>query len=252
MKIAYLVMALAAAFVARAEVIDGANANEEGAAPYVVEVPGSAKLVFDTSKAPDLRQWTEGKFAPTMREWVVKLTDIMASDGWTPPKEILFRFVVEPLKSATNAPAWASTWKNTVNLRIDWFRENLNGEALGCTIHELTHIMQDYWSKGQNKDNCPSWASEGYADYIRWILFEPEADGCGYVRKNIKKYHYNDSYRVTAHFFGFVESRCPGTMKKLNAALRDHTFDNGKFWQATTGKSAEELESDWKAAGNGC
>ena len=40
-----------------------------------------AKLVFDTSKAPDLRQWTVERFAPTTCEWVVKLTDIMASDG---------------------------------------------------------------------------------------------------------------------------------------------------------------------------
>ena len=45
-----------------------------------------AKLVFDTSNTPDLRQWTDERFAPTMREWVVKLAGIMASDGWTPPK----------------------------------------------------------------------------------------------------------------------------------------------------------------------
>ena len=231
-------------FPSVAEVVLGATP----ATPYEVQAPGSAKLVFDTSNAPDLRKWTEEKFAPAMCEWVVKLTDIMASDGWEPPKDILFKFVVEPLQWDTNAPAWASTTEGRVSLRVDWFRKNLNGEALGATIHELTHIMQAYWSKGQNKDNCPDWAVEGYADYIRWILFEPESDGCGYVRKNIKKYHYNDSYRVTAHFFGFVESRYPGTMKKLNSALRDHTFDNDKFWQETTGKSAEDLEAGWKAA----
>jgi len=36
-------------------------------------------------------------------------------------------------------------------------------------------------------------------------------------------------------------------MKKLNAAMRDHTFDNGKFWKAATGKPVEELEADWKS-----
>jgi len=36
-------------------------------------------------------------------------------------------------------------------------------------------------------------------------------------------------------------------MKKLNSALRDHTFDNGKFWQAATGKTVEDLEADWKS-----
>ena len=206
-----------------------------------------AKLVFDTSNAPDLRQWTEEKFMPTMCKWVAKLTDIMASDGWEPPKDIFFQFVVVPLESDNKAPAWASSGDRKVSLRVDWFRANLDGEALGCTIHELTHIMQAYWSKGQTNDNCPGWAVEGYADYIRWVLFEPESDGCGFVRTNIKKYHYNDSYRVTAHFFGFVESRYPGTMKKLNAALRDHTFDNGKFWKDVTGKPVEDLEADWKA-----
>ena len=232
-------------FPSVAEIVIGATPAE----PCVVEAPGSAKLVFDTSNAPDLRAWTEEKFAPAMCEWVVRLTEIMVSDGWEPPKEILFQFVFERLQSCTNAAAWASTWKNTVNLRVDWFRKNLDGEALGATVHELTHIMQGYWSKkGITNENCPSWAREGYADYIRWILFEPESDGCGYIRKNPKKYHYNDSYRVTAHFFGFVESCYPGTMKKLNAALRDHTFDNGKFWQDATGKPVETLEADWKAS----
>ena len=231
-------------FPSVAEVVLGATP----ATPYEVQAPGSAKLVFDTSNAPDLRKWTEDKFAPTICKWVVKLTDIMASDGWEPPKEIYFQYVVEPLRPGCDAPAWAVSQDRKVSLRVDWFRKNLDGEALGCTIHELTHIMQAYWTKGGNRDNCPGWAVEGYADYIRWVLFEPESDGCGYVRKNIKKYRYNDSYRVTAHFFGFVESRYPGTMKKLNAALRDHTFDDGKFWKDTTGKLAEELEAEWKEA----
>ena len=206
-----------------------------------------AKLVFDTSNAPDLRQWTVERFAPTTCEWVVKLADIMASDGWTPPKGIRFQFVAGQPQSCKNAAVLASAGNNTVSLNADWFRKNLDGEALGATIHVLVRFMQAYCSKGQNKDNCPSWAVEGYADYIRWMLFEPEADGCGFVRKNPDKYRYNDSYRVTAHFFGFVENRYPGTMKELNAALRGHTFDNGKFWQDATGKSVEELEADWKA-----
>lgn len=206
-----------------------------------------SKLVFDTAKAPDLRQWTEEKFAPAMAEWVVRLKDVMASDGWNPPKEIFFQFVVEPLKTSTNAPAWASTWKNTVNLRVDWFRANLEGEALGATVHELVHIMQGYWGRGRTEMNCPRWASEGYADYVRWILFEPESDGCRYARQNPSKCRYNDSYRVTAHFFGFVERHFPGTMKKLNAALRKHTFDNDTFWMDATGKPVEDLEAEWKA-----
>ena len=213
--------------------------------PFVVNVPNSAKLVFDTSKAPDLRKWTEEKLAPVIGEWVVKLTDIMESDGWEAPKEITFEFVVNPSKSV---PAWAQTKKNHVQLQAKWFAANLNGEALGCVIHELVHVMQGYWKSGRTRENCPTWASEGYADYVRWILFEPESDGCWFVRKNPDKYRYDGSYRVTAHFFGFVEKRFPGTMKKLNAALRDKTFDNAKFWKAATGKTVDELDLEWKAA----
>lgn len=44
-----------------------------------------------------------------------------------------------------------------------------------------------------------------------------------------------------------VESRYPGTMKKLNAAMRNHTFYDSKFWKGATGKTAEELEADWKS-----
>ena len=207
-----------------------------------------ATLVFDTSKAPDLKPWTKEKFAPAVKEWVVKLTDIMASDGWTPPQKIYFQYVVVPLEDIDNAPAWAVPSENQVCLRVDWFRENLDGEALGSTIHELTHVLQNYWTEGANEKNCPEWASEGYADYIRWVLFEPESKGCDFVLKAPEKYHYNDSYRVTAHFLGFVESQFPGTMKKFNAALRDHSFDNGKFWKDATGKTAKELEADWKAS----
>jgi len=181
-----------------------------------------------------------------MGKWVVKLNDLMASDGWQPPKNIEFRFVTEPLKSSSGAPAWACTWESKVCLRADWFKENLDGEALGAAVHELVHIMQSYDGKGRTKKNCPGWLVEGYADYIRWFLFEPEANGCGYVKENHKKHRYNDSYRVSAHFLDFVERHFPGTMKKLNAALRDHTFENDKFWKDKTGKMVEELESEWK------
>ncbi len=224
-------------------IIDAAPAE-----PHVVEVPGSAKLVFDTSKAPDLRQWTEETFAPVMREWFVKLSDLMATDGWEPPKEILFSFVNERLASSTNAAAWAYAAERRVSLRADWFRMNLKGEALGATIHELVHIMQNYVVQpGFSREKCPTWASEGEADYVRWFLFEPESDGAAYVRKNPYMYRYNGSYRVTASFFDFVERHYPGTMKKLTAVLRSCAFDNDAFWPAATGKTAQELESDWHA-----
>lgn len=245
----WLMLMMACFFVLPTISLHAAESGKENSNSNKFEVATSvSKLVFDTSNAPDLNKWTKEKFAPAIKEWVVLLTDVMASDGWKPPKKINFQFVVVKLKSADGAPAWALPSESQVCLRVDWFRENLDGEALGSTIHELTHVLQNYWTEGCNDKNCPEWASEGYADYIRWVLFEPESKGCDFVLREPEKYHYNDSYRVTAHFFGFVESRFPGTMKKLNAALRDHSFDDGKFWKKTTGKTAKELEADWRAA----
>ena len=213
------------------------------ATPYVIEEPGLPKLVFDTSKAPDMRRWTEDTFAPAIKKWAVVLGERFQTDGWTPPKEITFQYVVVPLKDSSEAPAWASG--NKVSLRSDWFRENLGGESLGATIHELVHVMQGYWTKGWTAENCPTWAYEGEADYVRWFLFEPESDGAGFVRRNPDKYHYNDAYRVTAYFFDFVERHYPGTMKKLTVVLRNHAYDDDKFWLEATGKSAKDLEADW-------
>ncbi len=212
--------------------------------PYVVETPVSTKLVFDTTIAPDLRKWTEEKLAPLMSEWVVKLADIMASDGWEPPKELLFQFVGKPMPP--DGRVVAGTLGNRIALWDLWLRENRDGWALGTTIHELTHAMQDYWTVGGSMDYCPSWVSEGYADYIRYFLYEPDRISSS-VRKIIPNCRYNDSYSATAFFFGFVESRYPGTMKKLNAAMRNHTFYDSKFWKDATGKTAKELEADWKS-----
>ena len=103
---------------------------------------------FKGAIVPDLRKWTEEKLAPLLSEWVVKLTDIMASDGWEPPKEILFQFVDKPLNNYGVAYAMGKR----IALWDHWYRENLNGAALGTTIHELTHVFQDYWTMGGSMD----------------------------------------------------------------------------------------------------
>ena len=221
------------------------NASASVEANVLRDSSRGVELVYDVRLAPDLMDWTRDTFAPTIKEWVVRLEDVMASDGWTPPTNILFQFVVKRLSGDTNAMAWATVEKDTVSLRIDWIRENLGGESLGCTIHELVHVMQGYWRTSCKEKNRPLWAYEEYADYIRWFLFEPESDGCVAVRKNPCTHHYNDKYRTTAHFFDFVERKFPGTMKKLNAALRDHSFDDDVFWKAQTGFTPQELETAW-------
>lgn len=200
-------------------------------------------VTFDWEKAKDMEKWTKERLAPAICEWAPKIADLLASDGWTPPKAVSFKFV----KTNREYPAWASG--ASVSLNSGWYRTELDGEALGAAIHELVHVMQDYWGRPRRgQGTCPSWCVEGIADYIRWFLFEPESDGCGYLRRcDLRKVHYNDAYRTTASFLDFVERTYPGTVKKLNAELREREFRNEEFWKKTTGKTAEELEADWKA-----
>lgn len=211
---------------------------------------GDFRLKFLCAENDSLKDWMLNVVAPTMCEWTPKLAKMFRSDGWAAPKQATFRFSLDAAEDGV--PAWASG--STVTLCHKWCRENIDGESLGAVIHELVHVMQAYWWNGggtrprATEKNCPEWASEGLADYVRWFLFEPQSGGCdSLVAEPPEKFHYNDSYRTTASFFDFVERSHPGTLKKLNAALRAHTFDDGKFWKEATGKTPLELEAGWKA-----
>ncbi len=225
---------------------DDANGDDDDDAwdPDCSVKAGDTELTFTWNKAKDMEDWTMNTLAPAVHEWTTKIATLLASDGWTPPKSIRFRY--RP-GNGMGCPAW--TCGTSIEMNREWYREELKGEALGASIHELVHALQGYWDKpGCNESNCPGWLVEGLADYIRWFLFEPQSDGCAYLRTcDLDNVHYNDAYRTTGSFLDYVERNHPGTVAKLNALMREHKFDNGKFWKEATGKTAAELEAAWKS-----
>jgi hypothetical protein len=135
-----------------------------------------------------------------------------------------------------------------VTCNADWQRRNLKGEAIGCVVHELVHVVQQYGAARRGRRvNQPGWLSEGIPDYIRWYLYEPQSHGADIGARSLARARYDGSYRISANFLNWVtETHDKKIVTKLNAMLRQGTYDDA-VWKKETGRTIEELGGDWKA-----
>ena len=77
---------------------------------------------------------------------------------------------------------------------------------------------------------------------MRFWQYEPGKAG----RVNAERAQYDGGYRTTAAFLAFVADKYePKLVTKLNALLRADKYD-AKAWKTLTGKSAEELNQEWR------
>src|SRR5204862_6493014 len=152
----------------------------------------------------------------------------------------------------------AATGGTRVVCAYDWFSRNLEGEAVGAVIHELVPVVGQHGrarqaqgdagaaagaGAGQRRPRNPGWLVEGLADYIRWFMYEPQS---ARPHPNPARANYNDSYRTTGHFLNYVvEKYDKDAIRKLNAAMREGRYSD-EIWKQMTGKSAEELNEEWK------
>jgi hypothetical protein len=209
---------------------------------------GKLHFTIDSTEAPDLADWTKKNMLPVMEEWYPKIAQIIPVEGYTPPDTINFT-----LKQATNLPGYAQgvpafASGNSVTLNAKFMRDQASGEAVGAAVHEIVHVVQfgsPDWSKAGGA-RPPTWVTEGVADYIRWVLYEPQSHGADVTKKNIDKINYDQSYRVTANFYDFVTKNYDKDLvKQLNLAT--HNGYSPDLWKEWTGKTAEELNQEWKA-----
>jgi len=108
----------------------------------------------------------------------------------------------------------------------------------GVLIHEMMHIVQSY-PNGQ-----PGWLVEGIADYVRW-KYGREKSGWELTSFNSNQ-HYTDSYRITARFLVWLEHKIKrNIVSRLDRALRQNQYDNGKLWSKITGKNVDQLWKDY-------
>jgi Peptidase of plants and bacteria len=120
--------------------------------PFVIHAPdGSAEISIDTSKAPDMKDWAEQKLAPVLAEWYPKISAMLPTPGFTPPKK--WSVVIAPGNGV------AATGGTRVTATATWFRGQLDKQAVGALLHEEVHVVQQYG--GGRRTNAPGSFSNG-------------------------------------------------------------------------------------------
>ena len=236
-------------FLSEIDVIDLASVGKESAEPEQSGLHsfdfggGKYHATIDTTKSPDLTAWAEKHLVPVVSEWYPKLVEMLPSEGFEPYTNIVLRF----RDDMGGTPASASG--GNINCNIPWFRNELEGEAVGSVVHEMVHVVQRYGRPRRDDPNAqrtPGWLTEGIPDYIRWFLYEPESRGAEITRRNIANARYNSSYRISGNFLDWaVRTKDKDLVVKLNAAARKGAYSEA-VWKDATGKTSEELGAEWK------
>lgn len=236
-------------FFSEIDVVDAKAATPERlkAAEKIVKTfkskDGKYTYILNTTKAPQLTEWCEKELMPVVEKWYPKLVELLPSNGYRAPDQVSFEFKTD----MGGTPAYAAG--NKISLSATWFPGQLKNEAKGCVVHEMGHVVQNYWRAHQTNRNpkpTPGWVTEGICDYLRWFLYEPESRGAGISPG--RRANYSDSYRTTANFLDWViEKKDKELLKKLNAAAREGKYEE-KLWKEWTGMTVEELDAEWKKA----
>ncbi|MCW1915326.1 basic secretory family protein [Luteolibacter sp. GHJ8] len=205
---------------------------------------GKYRYIIISTEAPDLTEWSEKELVPVILEWYPKLVELLPSKGYRAPDVVTFEY-----KRGIGPPAYAAG--NRITMKTEFYQDQLTGEAKGCTVHEMGHVVQNYWRANQTNrkpKETPGWVTEGICDYIRWFLFEPKSRGAGLGKDRADSAKYSDSYRVTGNFIDWVVTeKDEGLLQKLNAVAREGDYEE-KLWKEWTGKTLEELGEEWKTA----
>jgi len=226
--------------------------TKAAAAFVIATADGKASISIDTAAAPDLREWARTKLAPTLALWYPRIDELLDSDGFVAPIHVNMTFRPQP--------GVAETLGTEVSGNSDWFRKQLDGEAVGAMVHELVHVVQQYGDR--EPETFPGWLTEGIADYVRFFVFEPNyhgADDIWLAKQDLSKVRFDGAYRQTANFLDWVTRKYdPRIVEKLNAAARRGDY-NEAIWKEWTGKSVGELGEEWKTekvrvvkGGGGC
>jgi len=191
--------------------------------------PPPTGIAINFDEMPELKDWVEKKLRPALEAWYPKIVEMLPSDGYRAPA----RFTVTLKKEMEGVAYTAGT---RVVCAGPWFKQNLEGEAVGAVIHELVHVVQQY-GRARGTPN-PGWLVEGVADYIRWFKYEqPNLR----PRPDPAKSKYTDSYRVTGAFLNYLmEKQSDQLVKQLNAAMRQGRY-RPELWKELTGKTVDEL-----------
>jgi len=131
----------------------------------------------------------------------------------------------------------AETGNGKVTVSSAWMHKH--PEDIDVITHEVMHIVQDY-----GESTGPGWLTEGIADYARYKFGVNNAAAKWALPDYKSTQNYDNAYRVTARFLLWLEEKVkPGIVKDFDKQMREHTFTDNS-WKNATGKTVDEL---WKS-----
>ncbi len=218
------------------------NANKPGVKQVVME-DGKYTAVIDTTETPGLTDWADGELSDMVVDWYPKLVKMLPSDGFEAPTHFSITF-------RKNKPGVADTTGTRINCAERFFKNEIKGQGKGAVLHEMVHVVQQYgYARRTNPHpgKNPGYFVEGLCDCIRWYDFEPQSHGSVITKNRLAAANYDGSYRITANFLHYVATAHDNNLlPELNAVMRQGNYTE-EFWQAKTGKSLEDLNTEWKS-----
>lgn len=128
----------------------------------------------------------------------------------------------------------AAAYDGKVVFSAQWLKDH--PEDIDVITHESMHIVQNY-----TNNVGPGWLTEGIADYVRYKFGVDNAGAKWSLPDFQPNHHYTNSYRITARFLVWAESKIkPGIVKTLDISLREGTY-TADMWKELTGKDLDEL-----------
>ena len=142
-------------------------------------------------------------------------------------------FIVDPGYNGV-----AATGNGTARYSPRWLHDH--PEDIDVVTHEVMHIVQAY-PRGAG----PGWLTEGIADYVRFKYGVNNEAGKWSLPKYDTSHRYTKSYRITARFLLWLETKVrPTIVNELDTAMRSKTY-TPEIWQTLTGKNLDQLWDDY-------
>jgi len=194
----------------------------------VALAPDSKETVtalLDVNDAPQFKEWGV-KAANYALKWYPELAKQLDSKGFVPPREFTIRIRKDKGVAATSG--------DVITINSDYVKDHQ--EDLGMVAHELVHVIQHY----KRAPGYAGWLVEGIADYERYFVVEPGSKNARYGPNS----NYKQGYQPAAALLNYIEKKSgPGTVARLNQALREGKYEKTTFKEITGGE-AEDL---WRA-----
>jgi hypothetical protein len=138
--------------------------------------------------------------------WWRTITTRLASPGFEPADQITIDFDDIRIPGAP-----ALTRGSVIEVDARGLLARLRDpDALAMIAHEMVHVAQRY-------PHAPGWLVEGIADYMRYYVLITDDPSRAFQAKGAT---WRGGYQASAGFLDWAEQGHPGTVTRINAALR--------------------------------